>query len=143
MLPHFLWLPVQMRTRLRHATEVFEDQLRQSGINGEVARELARTYRLANKELISQLNFSKHECRLHRQEKHPGFILSWSSTLTSGAAIEERAASSRCPSTSSTTSMDSPFPMYSDIGMDARSLVISSLVIGKYKVKVVPFPSSL
>lgn len=58
-LPGFLWLPVVMRRHLRRATDAFEDQLLQSGLDGKVARELAETYREANKRVISTMTSSR------------------------------------------------------------------------------------
>jgi hypothetical protein len=55
MFPQLLWLPLEMRTHLRRARDAFEDQLLQSGLNHSVARELAKTYHEANKEMISQI----------------------------------------------------------------------------------------
>lgn len=64
MLPQFVWLPVDMRTRLRRATDAFEDQLLQNGINPDVARELAETYHKANKNLVNQLTSPKTWTRI-------------------------------------------------------------------------------
>ena len=55
MFPSLLWTPMAMRRHLGRATDAFENQLLQSGIDRKVARELAETYRQTNKELISQL----------------------------------------------------------------------------------------
>jgi len=55
MLPGFLWLPVEMRRHLRRATNAFEHQLLRNGLDGKVARELAETYREANKRVISTI----------------------------------------------------------------------------------------
>jgi hypothetical protein len=55
MFPSLMWAPINMRRHLGRATDAFENQLLQSGINREVAQELAETYRHTNKELISQL----------------------------------------------------------------------------------------
>jgi hypothetical protein len=55
MLPGFLWLPVEMRNHLRRATDAFEDQLVQSGVDVDTAHELAKTYHEANKQVISKI----------------------------------------------------------------------------------------
>ncbi len=49
-----LLLPLQMRTHLRRAADAFEDQLLQSGLSWDVARELARAYHEANEEVMRQ-----------------------------------------------------------------------------------------
>jgi len=59
ILPELLWLPVQTRRHLRRATDAFEDQLVQSGLDGKVARELAETYHEANKHVISTMTSPK------------------------------------------------------------------------------------
>jgi len=55
MFPSLLWAPLNIRRHLGRATDAFENQLLQSGIDRKVAQELAETYRQTNKELISQL----------------------------------------------------------------------------------------
>jgi len=55
MFPQLLWLPLEMRTHLRRGRDAFEDQLLQSGLDHSIARELAKTYYEANKEMISQI----------------------------------------------------------------------------------------
>jgi hypothetical protein len=55
MLPTLLWLPINVRTGIHHITDVFEEQLIQSGLDHDVSRQLAKAYHDANKELVSQL----------------------------------------------------------------------------------------
>jgi len=50
-----LLLPLQMRTHLRRAAGAFEDQLLQSGLSQSVARELAKAYHEANKNMVSRI----------------------------------------------------------------------------------------
>jgi hypothetical protein len=59
ILPKFLWLPVEMRKHLRRATDAFEDELRQSGVDPDTAHELAKTYHEANKQVISKITSPK------------------------------------------------------------------------------------
>lgn len=55
ILPSLLWLPISIRTRIRHMTDVFEAQLIQSGLDQDVSRQLAKAYHEANKELVGQM----------------------------------------------------------------------------------------
>lgn len=55
MLPSLLWLPINVRTKIRRMTDVFEEQLVQSGLDHDVSRQLAEAYRKANRELVSQV----------------------------------------------------------------------------------------
>jgi hypothetical protein len=55
MLPSLLWLPINVRTTIGHMTDVFEEQLVQSGLDHDVSRQLAEAYRRANRELVSQM----------------------------------------------------------------------------------------
>jgi len=55
MLPHLVWLRVDMRARLRQATGAFEEQLLQSGLSQDIAHELAESYRGTNKHMIGQM----------------------------------------------------------------------------------------
>ena len=59
MLPRFLLVPVEMRRHLQRATDAFEDQLVQSGLDGKVAQELAETYREANERVVSTMTSLK------------------------------------------------------------------------------------
>jgi len=54
MLPHLAWLPLEMKRQIRRATNAFEDELLQNGLDRDIARELARTFHDANKEMASQ-----------------------------------------------------------------------------------------
>ena len=55
MLPSLLWLPINTRTKTGHMTDLFEDQLVESGLDRDVSRQLAEAYRRANKELVNQI----------------------------------------------------------------------------------------
>ena len=55
MLPSLLWLPISIRKNIGHMTDVFEDQLIQSGLDYDVSHQLAKAYHDANKELVSQM----------------------------------------------------------------------------------------
>jgi len=55
MLPTLLWLPISVRTNIRHMTDVFEEQLVRNGLDYDVSRQLAEAYREANMELVSQM----------------------------------------------------------------------------------------
>lgn len=55
MLPSVLWLPISVRTTIRHMTDVFEEQLVQSGLDHDASRQLAEAYRKANMELVGQM----------------------------------------------------------------------------------------
>jgi hypothetical protein len=55
ILPSLLWLPISVRTTIRHMTNVFEEQLIQSGLDHDVSRQLADAYREANRKLVSQM----------------------------------------------------------------------------------------
>jgi len=55
MLPSLLWLPINTRTKIGHMTDVFEEQLVQSGLDHDVSRQLAEAYRKANRKLANQM----------------------------------------------------------------------------------------
>ena len=55
LLPSVLWLPINTRMKIGQISDVFEDQLMESGLDHDVSRELAETYRKANKELVNQI----------------------------------------------------------------------------------------
>jgi hypothetical protein len=55
ILPSLLWLPINIRWNIGHMTDVFEDELIQSGLDHDVSRQLARAYHDANKQLVSQM----------------------------------------------------------------------------------------
>ena len=55
MLPSLLWLPISMRKNIGHMTDVFEEELIQSGLDYDVSRQLAKAYHDANKQLVSQM----------------------------------------------------------------------------------------
>ena len=55
LLPSVLWLPINTRTKIGQMTNVFEEQLVESGLDHDVSRQLAETYRKANKELVNQI----------------------------------------------------------------------------------------
>ena len=55
MLPSLLWLPISIRKNIGHMTDVFEEQLIQSGLDYDVSRQLAKAYHDANKQLVSQM----------------------------------------------------------------------------------------
>jgi hypothetical protein len=55
MLPSVLLLPINTRARIGQMTHVFEEQLVQSGLDYDVSRQLAETYRQANRELVKQI----------------------------------------------------------------------------------------
>lgn len=47
-----LLLPLQLKGHVRRAANAFEDQLLQSGLSPDIARELARAYEKANEDLM-------------------------------------------------------------------------------------------
>ncbi len=53
MLPSFIWLPINVRTHIRHATNAFEEQLIESGLDQDISSQLAAAYHDANRELVS------------------------------------------------------------------------------------------
>jgi hypothetical protein len=55
ILPSLLWLPISIRSNIRHMTSVFEEELIQSGLNQDVSRQLAKAYHDANRQLVSQM----------------------------------------------------------------------------------------
>jgi hypothetical protein len=55
IIPSLLWLPVNIRWKIGQMTDVFEDELIQSGLNHDVSRQLAKVYHDANKQLVSQI----------------------------------------------------------------------------------------
>ena len=55
MLPSLLWLPISIRKNIGHMTDVFEEELIQSGLDYDVSRQLAKAYHDANKQLVSQM----------------------------------------------------------------------------------------
>jgi hypothetical protein len=55
IIPSLLWLPINIRRNIGHMTDVFEEQLIQSGLDHEVSRQLAKAYHDANKQLVSQI----------------------------------------------------------------------------------------
>jgi hypothetical protein len=55
IIPSLLWLPVNIRWKIGQMTDVFEDELIQSGLNHDVSRQLAKVYHDANKQLFSQI----------------------------------------------------------------------------------------
>jgi len=55
MLPSLIWLPINVRTRIHHATDAFEIQLIESGLDRGVSRQLAAAYHQANRELVSSI----------------------------------------------------------------------------------------
>ena len=55
ILPSLVWLPINIRWNIGHVTDVFEDELIQSGLDHDVSRQLARAYHDANKQLVSQM----------------------------------------------------------------------------------------
>jgi hypothetical protein len=67
MLPSLLWLPIGVRTSIRHMTHVFEEQLVQSGLDYDVSRQLAEAYREANMELVSQMTSLRSWTRWTKQ----------------------------------------------------------------------------
>jgi hypothetical protein len=59
MLPSLIWLPINIRTSLRHTMTIFEEQLVQSGLDRDIARRLAEAYHEANKDLVGQFTSLK------------------------------------------------------------------------------------
>ena len=59
MIPSLLWLTINVRTRIGHITDAFEDQLIQSGLDRDISRELSKAYHDANKELVSLMTSPK------------------------------------------------------------------------------------
>jgi hypothetical protein len=55
ILPSLLWLPLSIRRNIGHMTDVFEEQLIQSGLDYDVSHQLAKAYHDANKQLVSQM----------------------------------------------------------------------------------------
>jgi len=55
MLPSLLWLPLSIRKNIGHMTDVFEEELIQSGLDHDVSHQLAKAYHDANKQLVSQM----------------------------------------------------------------------------------------
>ena len=55
ILPSLLWLPLSIRKNIGHMTDVFEEELIQSGLDYDVSLQLAKAYHDANKQLVSQM----------------------------------------------------------------------------------------
>jgi hypothetical protein len=55
IIPSLLWLPINIRRNIGRMTDVFEEQLIQSGLDHDVSRQLAKVYHDANKQLVSQI----------------------------------------------------------------------------------------
>jgi hypothetical protein len=55
MLPVLLWTPISMRSHSRRATDVFEKELLESGLEAAVAHQLAEAFSKGNKGVIKKL----------------------------------------------------------------------------------------